>query len=268
MTVLSADTILENHMSHGRQPIFYPFESERIVHPETGLSYGLSGCMYDVRLDQDVLLPPGAFALASTMEHFCIPDDVVAIVHDKSSLARQGLAVQNTVADPGWRGYLTLELSNNHPPLDPPIYTMLRSSITRPSRETVKIIEDFDSERTAYNAKHTLRLVRGQPIAQVILHRLDRPTSRLYAGKYQDQERGPQEARGAEAETRDHPNCRCTPEPIVPRRATQRRWVNFYPPCDDLYGHHPWRTTSWVSRELALKHVRAGCIAPAVPVDF
>ena len=39
-----------------------------------------------------------------------MPRDMVGVVHDKSTWARRGLSVFNTVIEPGWRGKLTLEL--------------------------------------------------------------------------------------------------------------------------------------------------------------
>jgi dCTP deaminase len=78
---------------------------------EHGVSYGLSEAGYDVRIKQEVrLTPQKRFSLASTIERFMMPKDLVGVVHDKSTWARQGLSVFNTVIEPGWEGYLTLEL--------------------------------------------------------------------------------------------------------------------------------------------------------------
>ena len=132
------------------------------------LSHGVSFAGYDLRLDKvdermlayksgDVpIIHGGAFALASTMEEFVMPDDVIGIVHDKSTLARMGLAVQNTVIEPGWRGFLTLELTNHGDSFIP--------------------------------------LYRGMGICQVIFHRLEEPVLEGYNGKYQDQPAKPVEA--------------------------------------------------------------------------
>lgn len=147
MSILSAQSIRRI------QPV-EPF-SERTV--QDGMTYGLSAAGYDVRIDQDVRLLPGKFCLASTIERFTMPNNVIAFVHDKSSLARRGLAVQNTVIEPGWCGYLTLELTNHS---DTPIHIM-----------------------------------RGAPISQIVFHWLDEPTQQPYDGKYQNQERGAQPAR-------------------------------------------------------------------------
>jgi dCTP deaminase len=120
------------------------------------MSYGLSYAGYDVRIRESIELPTGCFSLASTIERFITPDDCIGIVHDKSTWARRGLAVQNTVIEPGWRGYLTLELTNH--------------------------------------GRETLFLAEGDPICQIVYHKLDQAV-RGYAGKYQDQPAKPVEAK-------------------------------------------------------------------------
>ena len=65
--------------------------------------------------DEPFILHPGEFILGSTMERVIIPDDLVARLEGKSSLGRLGLVIHSTAGfvDPGFRGPLTLELSNN-----------------------------------------------------------------------------------------------------------------------------------------------------------
>jgi len=65
-------------------------------------------------INDHYILPPNAFALASTVETFKIPLDVQAQVAGKSSLARLGLAVHVTAGfiDPAFNGQITLELKN------------------------------------------------------------------------------------------------------------------------------------------------------------
>lgn len=121
-----------------------------------GMTYGLGPAGYDVRVKEFIHLLPGKACLASTFEKFIMPDNVIAFVHDKSTWARKFLAVQNTVIEPGWRGYLTLELSNHG-----------------------------DEE---------LIIQSGMPIAQIVFHWLDMPTTIPYKGKYQDQREGVVEA--------------------------------------------------------------------------
>ncbi len=64
--------------------------------------------------DRAFMLHPGEFVLGSTLEHIELPDDLVARLEGKSSLGRVGLLIHSTAGyvDPGWKGHLTLELSN------------------------------------------------------------------------------------------------------------------------------------------------------------
>jgi len=139
------------------QNLISPFY-ERTRHE--GMTFGLSSAGYDVRVEFDLespysyrVLNPGDFILASTVERFKMPNDLIASVADKSSWARRGLAVQNTIIEPGWEGWLTLELTNH--------------------------------------GKETLRIEKGMAIAQIVFQTLDFPTDQPYEGKYQDQQRGP-----------------------------------------------------------------------------
>jgi dCTP deaminase len=162
MTILSGQTIR-------RRGILSPCVEASTF---SGVSHGLGPAGYDLRLvlnnqimkgevgglRRNVLLFPGRFLLVAAAEEFRMPVDLVGIVHDKSTWARRGLAVQNTIIEPGWRGYLTLELTNHGP--------------------------------------EPIQLIEGQGIAQVVFHLLDEPAEQAYNGKYQDQAWGPQEARG------------------------------------------------------------------------
>jgi dCTP deaminase len=60
------------------------------------------------------ILHPGEFVLGATLERVGLPDDLVARLEGKSSLGRLGLLIHSTAGyvDPGWDGFLTLELSN------------------------------------------------------------------------------------------------------------------------------------------------------------
>jgi dCTP deaminase len=60
------------------------------------------------------ILHPGEFVLGSTYERVRLGSDIVARLEGKSSLGRLGLLIHSTAGfvDPGFDGYLTLELSN------------------------------------------------------------------------------------------------------------------------------------------------------------
>jgi len=141
------------------QPVKPFIERTRV----NGMSAGLSAAGYDVTVDgttwlySSLVLEPGQFELVSTFETFEMPTNLLGIVHDKSTWARLGIAVQNTVIEPGWKGYLTLEITNH--------------------------------------SKKSVTLIHGDPIAQIVFHLLDVPTDAPYTGKYQNQESGPQKAR-------------------------------------------------------------------------
>jgi dCTP deaminase len=64
--------------------------------------------------EEPFILHPGEFVLGSTLERVRLPDDLVARLEGKSSLGRLGLLIHSTAGyvDPGWKGNLTLELSN------------------------------------------------------------------------------------------------------------------------------------------------------------
>ena len=64
--------------------------------------------------DKPFMLHPGQFVLATLLEYIEIPDDLLGRLDGKSSLGRIGLLIHSTAGfiDPGWRGRLTLELSN------------------------------------------------------------------------------------------------------------------------------------------------------------
>ena len=78
-----------------------------------GISYGLTECGYDIRIKQGRLLMPGIrFSLASSIERFQMPMHLMGRVLNKSTWARRGIdASMTTNIEPGWCGWLTIEIS-------------------------------------------------------------------------------------------------------------------------------------------------------------
>ena len=70
--------------------------------------------MVEIDSESPFMLHPGEFVLGSTVENIELPEDLVARLEGKSSLGRIGLLIHSTAGyvDPGWKGHLTLELSN------------------------------------------------------------------------------------------------------------------------------------------------------------
>jgi len=113
------------------------------------MTCGLGPATYDMRIGQTVVVKAHGCKLASTMEKVNMPNDLRATICDKSSWARQFLAVQNTKVDPGFSGYLTIELTNH---------------------------TDKD-----------IKISRGAPIMQLEFARLETPTTMPYKVRYQNQ---------------------------------------------------------------------------------
>jgi dCTP deaminase len=61
------------------------------------------------------LIPPNSFALAISIERFCIPRNVMTLCVGKSTYARCGIIVNVTPFEPGWEGRAVLEISNTTP---------------------------------------------------------------------------------------------------------------------------------------------------------
>jgi dCTP deaminase len=61
-----------------------------------------------------IVLEPGRFLLAETYEAIELPDDIVASIEGKSSIARLGVELHQTGGwiDAGFRGTITLEMCN------------------------------------------------------------------------------------------------------------------------------------------------------------
>lgn len=70
--------------------------------------------LIEVDAGESFILHPGEFVLGSTFEFVTLPDDVAARLEGKSSLGRLGLLTHSTAGfvDPGFKGHVTLELSN------------------------------------------------------------------------------------------------------------------------------------------------------------
>jgi len=111
---------------------------------------------------EEFVLHPGDFVLGTTKERVEIPPDLIAHVQGRSSLGRLAIVIHATagIVDPGYRGQITLELSNL--------------------------------------GAAPVALTPGTRISQLILTELTSPAERPYGvdrgSKYQDQD-GPQASR-------------------------------------------------------------------------
>jgi dCTP deaminase len=108
---------------------------------KSAISYGLSSYGYDVRISDEFkiftnvdnaivdpknfsnevfvdrktdccIIPPNSFALATTVEYFKIPRDILVLCVGKSTYARCGIIANITPVEPEWEGNVTIEFSN------------------------------------------------------------------------------------------------------------------------------------------------------------
>ncbi|HEX2176207.1 MAG TPA: dCTP deaminase [Nocardioidaceae bacterium] len=93
---------------------FRVFENHRYPHIDPAADQPDLTRAVEPEGDEPFILHPGEFVLGSTYEQVSLPDDVAARLEGKSSLGRLGLLTHSTAGfiDPGFRGHVTLELSN------------------------------------------------------------------------------------------------------------------------------------------------------------
>lgn len=108
MSILSSQSI--RRLCQQRvNPLISPFHERSKSY---GMSFGLGAASYDIRNKNETVLHPSEGRLLSTIEYFHIPDNIRGMVLDKSTFARNFVTAFNTFLDPGWEGYLTVEMVN------------------------------------------------------------------------------------------------------------------------------------------------------------
>ena len=95
---------------------FLVFERTNIpcIHPNSEREIDEYVSEIVIEEDGEFILHPGDFVLGTTIERVEIPPDLIAHVEGRSSLGRLAIVVHATagLCDPGYRGQITLELSN------------------------------------------------------------------------------------------------------------------------------------------------------------
>ena len=94
--------------------VFRVFENHKYQHIDPRTHQPELTKEVEVKPDGHFVLHPGEFVLGSTFERVRLATDIVARLEGKSSLGRLGLLIHSTAGfvDPGFDGYLTLELAN------------------------------------------------------------------------------------------------------------------------------------------------------------
>jgi len=103
---------------------------------------------YDLRSSSEVVIKPKQYELTATLESVELGLKATASLHIRPSLAREGVIGSFAVVDPGFRGQLTLNPHN-----------------------------DGENEIT---------IQKGEPIVQIVFHRLGSPARKGYGGIYQN----------------------------------------------------------------------------------
>lgn len=85
-------------------------EKTLIITPFDEASLNPAG--YDLRLSADAVLGPSEHRLVATIERVELDSGLVGILHIRSSLAREGILASLALVDPGFKGQLTISLSN------------------------------------------------------------------------------------------------------------------------------------------------------------
>lgn len=91
--------------------VFGSQTSHSIIDPKNFNSAVLS----TVKGEGSVVIPPNGFALTFSIEKVSMPRDITAIALGKSTYARCGIVVNITPIEAGWRGHITIEISNTTP---------------------------------------------------------------------------------------------------------------------------------------------------------
>ena len=95
---------------------FQTFNStqQALIDPADPSSFEQLTNLIHLQESERFIVHPGEFVLATTLEHVEIPDDLVARLEGRSSIGRLGIVIHSTAGyiDPGFKGRITLEISN------------------------------------------------------------------------------------------------------------------------------------------------------------
>ena len=96
---------------------FRVFNDRQYTYVDPAENQGELTEQFSVSQGEPWILHPGEFVLGSTLERVHISSQIAARLEGKSSLGRLGILTHSTAGfiDPGFNGYITLELSNVSP---------------------------------------------------------------------------------------------------------------------------------------------------------
>jgi dCTP deaminase len=116
------------------------------IEPFSADSLGPAG--YDLRAGSNISIPPAGCVLVHTLEFVELGSMVCGDLFLRSSFAREGIIGSFALVDPGFRGQLTLSLTNM--------------------------------------GQGAVDIAEGERLAQIVFLKLDRPPKKIYSGRYQN----------------------------------------------------------------------------------
>ena len=108
----------------------------------------LNSAGYDLRSANELTTKPKQCKLTATLETIELGLKLIAFLHIRSSLAREGVIGSFAAVDPGFRGQLTLNLHND--------------------------------------GQDIVTIRKGEPIVQIVFHQLVNTATKGYSGAYQN----------------------------------------------------------------------------------
>ena len=92
----------------------FNYTQQALIDPADPASFERLTSLVELKEGERFLVHPGEFALATTLERVEVPDDLVARLEGRSSIGRLGIVIHSTAGyiDPGFKGAITLEISN------------------------------------------------------------------------------------------------------------------------------------------------------------
>ena len=92
----------------------FNYTQQALIDPADPSSFEQLTNLIHLQESERFIVHPGEFVLATTLERVEIPDDLVARLEGRSSIGRLGIVIHSTAGyiDPGFKGRITLEISN------------------------------------------------------------------------------------------------------------------------------------------------------------
>jgi dCTP deaminase len=140
----------------------FNYTQQALIDPADPSSFEQLTNLIHLQEGERFIVHPGEFVLATTLEHVEIPDDLVARLEGRSSIGRLGIVIHSTAGyiDPGFKGRITLEISNLGR-IAVALYPGMRICQIAFEEMSSPVSESYGAKRTAkYQGQQTTTLSR------------------------------------------------------------------------------------------------------------